>query len=366
MTVGTDVRLRPYRTVDDKIDGVVITFMDITDRRRVEEELRESEQRLRQVRRLVELSRDPIFIWDFDDGIVEWNRGSEELYGFSREDALGKKKEELLGTKVPGSSFAELQAKLADRGSWTGEVQHRTRTRGEVTVESRIVLEDVGGRRLALEITRDVTERKQWEKRQKMLLNELSHRIKNTLAVVHAIAHQSLRRGNAEEFIDRFDGRLAALARSHDLLVQSLWLGTDLSTLARNQLEPYTSDNPNRLQIEGGPISLPADVATPFGLVLHELATNAAKFGSLSTPQGVVNVSWTTELRNNQRTLTVVWHEKGGPPVTRPDASGLGSVLIESGIPGATVSRDFRADGLVCTIELPMPEGALNDTEGEA
>src|SRR5262249_39214835 len=107
-----DVRLRPYRTVDDKIDGVVVTFVDITERLQVERAMRENKEQLKKKQRLVDISHDPIFIWDFDDGIVEWNRGSEEVYGYSREEALGKHKEQLLATAVPGSSFAELRTKL--------------------------------------------------------------------------------------------------------------------------------------------------------------------------------------------------------------------------------------------------------------
>jgi two-component system CheB/CheR fusion protein len=163
-----DMRLRPYRTVDDKIDGVVITFVDVTEQLKVEEALRESEGLLRQEKRLVELSRDPIFIWDYDDGIVEWNRGSEELYGFSREEALGKKKDQLLATIVPGSSFEELRIKLLDEGSWTGEVHHRTKDGRDLIVETRIVLDTMADRRLVLESTRNVTERRQWERKQRL------------------------------------------------------------------------------------------------------------------------------------------------------------------------------------------------------
>src|SRR5262245_6592170 len=108
-----DVRLRPYRTVDDKIDGVVLTFVDMTDRRHAEDALRVSERRLRQEKQLVDLSRDPIFIWDFDGTIVDWNRGSEELYGYSRDEAVGKKKDKLLGTSK--ESFAALRMKLLDQ-----------------------------------------------------------------------------------------------------------------------------------------------------------------------------------------------------------------------------------------------------------
>lgn len=259
-----DVRLRPYRTVDDKIDGVVLTFVDMTDRRQTEEALRTIERRLRQQTQLVELSRDPIFIWDFSGTILEWNRGSEQLYGYSRDEAVGNKKNELLRTIVPGSSFAELRAKLHDEGSWSGELKHRTKDGRELIIESRIILETVGGQQLALESTRDVTERKAWDTQQRLLLRELTHRVKNTLTVVQSIAHQTRRFSKSyEEFTDRLDGRLAALAGAHSLLVDSDWRGADLATLAQKQFEPYAGGNTDRVRIKGGPMFLPADLATP-------------------------------------------------------------------------------------------------------
>ncbi len=155
-----DVRLRPYRTVDDKIDGVVLTFVDISERRHVEEALRESERQLQQQRHLVEMSRDPIFTWDFDGGIVEWNRGSEELYGYGRGEALGKRKEQLLGTTVPGGSLEALKAKLLQDGSWTGELTQRTKGGEVITVEGRLQLESFDGRRLVLESIGGIAGRK--------------------------------------------------------------------------------------------------------------------------------------------------------------------------------------------------------------
>jgi two-component system, chemotaxis family, CheB/CheR fusion protein len=155
-----DVRLRPYRTVDDKIDGVVLTFVDISERRQVEEALQESERALRQQKRLVEISHDPIFVWDFDGGIVEWNRGSEEVYGYSREEVLGKRKEQLLSAAVPGSSFEELRAKLLQDGNWSGELRHRTKSGETLTVEGRLLLESFDGRRLVLESTGGIVGRR--------------------------------------------------------------------------------------------------------------------------------------------------------------------------------------------------------------
>jgi two-component system CheB/CheR fusion protein len=352
-----DVRLRPYRTVDDKIDGVVITFVDVTERLHVEEALRTSEQSLRQVKRLVDVSRNPIFIWELDGGILEWNRGCEELYGYSREEAVGNRKDRLLATAVPGSSFAGLREKLLEEGGWSGELKHSTKTGRDLIVESRIVLDTIDGRRLALESVTDITERKEWEKRQRLLLAELAHRVKNTLTVVQAIAAQTMRTHSGEGFLERFNGRMSALAAAHNLLIQSEWKGADLGGLARGQLEAYTLENPNRVRFEGEPVLLPADLATPFGLVVHELATNAAKYGALSRPGGVVQISWSLISRNDQRAVRIVWREEGGPPAERPKA-GFGTSLIERGIPGATVQNEFTPRGLVCTIEAPLPSSA--------
>jgi two-component system, chemotaxis family, CheB/CheR fusion protein len=230
------MRMRPYRTLDDKIDGVVITFVDVTARREVEEALRDREERLRQKQELIELSLEPIFVWDFDDGIIEWNHGSEQLYGYSRDEAIGQRKEQLLATEVPGSSFDQLRQELLARGSWTGEVLHRTKGGRQLTVETRIELRRQAGRRLVLETTRDISDRKEWERRQQMLLSELTHRVKNTLAVVQSIAHHTLSASQSrEQFIASLDGRLSALAQAHSLLVESEWeVRSSVRWLVRN------------------------------------------------------------------------------------------------------------------------------------
>lgn len=303
---------------------------------------------------LIDFSRDPIFVWDFEHGIVEWNRGCEELYGFSRAEALGKRKEELLKTVVPGSSFAALRAALLRDGVWSGEVRQWTKDGRELAVEARIEVETIDGRRLVLENTRDISERKTWERQQQLLLRELVHRVKNTLAVVQSIASQTLRNTRTrEDFVERFTGRLAALAAAHGLMVQSEWKGADLEALTRVQLAPYASDD-GRVRIEGPPLSLPPDYATSFGLVLHELATNAAKHGALSVAGGRVSVRWTTGEHEDGRLLALTWEEKGGPPPRRNAKSGLGTALIDKGIPNTTVQRAFENGGFVCRIELPL------------
>jgi two-component system CheB/CheR fusion protein len=357
-----DIRLRPYRTIEEKIDGVVISFVEVTERRRIEQALRESALALRQEKRLVDISRAPTFIWDFDDGgIREWNRGCEELYGYTREEALRSQKEVLLATTVPGSSLAAVKAKLAEEGGWNGEFRQRAKDGREIIVESRLQLESFEDRRLVLESARDITERKRSEHRQQLMLGELTHRVNNALALAQSIAHQTMRGSTSvEDFGERFEARLLALARAHSVIIGSEWKGGDLGTLVRNELEPYVSGNPQRFTIDGEMVSLPADLVTSIGFVLHELATNAAKYGSLSQLSGTLNVSWQTSYRNNQRLLAINWHEDGGPKVAPPATTGFGSSLIERGIPNATVKREFRAEGMVCTIELPLPEASEN------
>ncbi len=350
-----DMRMRPYRTVDNKIDGVVITFVDITERRHTEDSLRESARQLRQQKQLVELARAPILVCEFDGGILEWNRGCEELYGYTREEAIGRRKQELLQTEVPGSSFDELMNKLREEGVWTGELVQRAKSGRALTVEAMMQLESVDGGQLAFQSVRDITDRKAWEERQRMLWRELTHRLKNMLAVVQSIAHQTMRaHPSPAEFVSRFDGRLAALESANSLLSDSNWESADLAGLVHKLLAPYAPEGSARCRVEGEPVWLPVDTATPFGLVLHELATNAAKYGSLSRPQGTILIRWTLKPTESQRVLEFVWEEHGGPSVERPGRSSLGSALIENAIPNSTVHREFRSGGLVCTIRVPL------------
>jgi two-component system CheB/CheR fusion protein len=206
----------------------------------------------------------------------------------------------------------------------------------------------------------DITERKAWETRQALLLGELTHRVKNTLSVVQSIAHLSLRSsGSPNEFVEQFDGRLGALAKSHGLLVESDWQGVDLKALVRQQLEAYMIGGRDRLRIDGDPVVLPPDLASPFGLVLHELATNAAKYGALSQPEGKVFMNWTVSNRNQNQFLKFVWREQGGPRVEEPEHAGFGTSVIDKGVPDAVVQREFSPEGLVFTIEFPMKEAQL-------
>lgn len=197
-------------------------------------------------------------------------------------------------------------------------------------------------------IGQDVTERKNWEKRQAMLLRELSHRVKNTLAVVQSLARQTLRSSpSTGRFVEAFEGRIRSLAASHSLLTEADWRGAMLENIIRHQVAALVDEGQDRIRLKGPALLLSAEVATQLGLVLHELATNAAKYGALSGPAGRVDIVWTV----TKTRLRLVWREHGGPRITgEPEHAGFGSILIASSTIRAT--RCFRPGGLICKLEF--------------
>jgi two-component system CheB/CheR fusion protein len=166
------------------------------------------------------------------------------------------------------------------------------------------------------------------------------------------------------EFVDLFEGRLAALAHAHTLLIESRWEGAELGHLVSTQLAAYIRDEGiQRLQLHGEPIMLSPDIATPLGLVLHELATNAAKYGALSSPKGKVDLDWTVRQEKKQQILKIIWRESEGPEVVLPNRVGFGGSLIERSLPGASVRREFLPEGLICTIEIDIARRPKSDVE---
>lgn len=193
-----------------------------------------------------------------------------------------------------------------------------------------------------------------------LLLGELSHRVKNTLATVQSIAAQTLQHEPApERFRASFTARLRALAQAHNLLSQTDWQGADLRDIVREDLAPHLDGcDDDRVRIEGGTVHLEPRAALTLGMAFHELATNAAKYGALSVPTGQVSVSWATPDREGGRVLDIVWAESGGPRVERPQRRGFGSAMIERSIEhelDGTVELAFEPTGLRCAIEVPLP-----------
>ena len=203
----------------------------------------------------------------------------------------------------------------------------------------------------------DVTERKEGEAHLRLLLRELTHRSKNLLAVIQAMARQTARHtGSVDSFLTQFGARLQALAASHDLLVRESWYGASLDELIRSQLGSHIDGSPGQVSIEGPAIALKPEAAQNLGLALHELAANAAKFGALSVPSGRVSVIWRRRDGAAENSLELDWREEHGPKVKNRRRKGFGSIVIERNLSralDAEVNLEFDPDGLRCHIVIP-------------
>ena len=225
----------------------------------------------------------------------------------------------------------------------------------------RVIERDAEGRPvLVFGVNYDISERKSAEERQRLLLRELNHRVKNTLATVQALASQTVRHArNPEEFLEAFSSRLQALGLAHGLLSDHEWRGIGIGELVRREVKPFDDTDSPRIVITGDDVLLSPDQALGLGLILHELASNAMKYGSLSVPAGIVRLAWRVEGRHQKRRLVLDWKESGGPAVTPPDREGFGSILIRRSLAkvlSSQVKHDFAPDGVIAEISMPLDE----------
>ncbi len=219
-------------------------------------------------------------------------------------------------------------------------------------------------------VSQDITERRLAEDRQALLLHELNHRVKNTLATVQSIASLTRRSGDNTDpaawnaFMDRLHG----MAKTHDLLTATQWQGALLEDVLKNELEPYQDGIRQRIRLRGPRINLQPGAVLALGLAVHELATNAVKYGSLSAAEGKVHVMWAVTSGSGQPALLVEWVESGGPPVNKPERQGFGSKLIQRGLAqqlGGEIKLDFAPAGVRCVITFPISTMA-SDQSGAA
>lgn len=200
----------------------------------------------------------------------------------------------------------------------------------------------------------DITERKLVEQQRDLLVAELSHRVKNTLATVISIARQSFAKARTvDEAQHAFSGRIRALAQTHGRLADANWAGVPFETMVLDELKPYSRDDGSNIRTTGPRVTFNPKSAVVLGMALHELATNAAKYGALSSKAGIVDVGWFED----SGTLAVTWAERGGPPVAPPERTGFGRVMIERALISdlqGKVDLDFAPQGLTCRIELPI------------
>ena len=208
----------------------------------------------------------------------------------------------------------------------------------------------------------DISEQVQTENRQTLLMNELNHRVKNTLAIVQGLAMQSFRQlPGSEGPRSTFNARLAALAGAHDLLTLSNWTTAGFVSTIQNAAEASAGADAERLTLEGPDFMLPPQAAVSLAMIIHELCTNAVKYGSLSVPDGRVMLSWTLDDSGNHRQISLRWLESGGPPVQAPAKKGFGSRLISHGFSTertGKVEMHFHPSGLECIVQAQLPKGA--------
>lgn len=329
-----------------KISLWCATHTDITEQRRLG-------QRVRQLARVIELSHEAILVWDFEHGIVLWNKGCEELYQHHRSEALGVRSHDLLATCHPQGNEA-FERDLRVNGEWAGELLHRAKDGSEVWVDSRQELIRSDGRDLVLETNRDITERRKASELRELLVAELDHRVKNSLAIVQSIARETARsQHDLAAFMTRFTSRLQALVTAQTILSDAHWTGAGLKHLLQSQTT-LTGADAAHISIEGPDVLLPPEIALQLTLVVHELTTNALQHGALSRSAGRVEIRW--HLGDGGATVMLDWRETGGPTVRPARTSGFGQRLIDrtGKLPALSTLLEYPPEGARCHISIAL------------
>jgi PAS domain S-box-containing protein len=315
--------------------GAVNMLLDVSER---------ASQRLASI---VESSDDAIISKDTSGIIKTWNRGAERVFGYTAEEAIGQPVTML----IPVDRLDE-EPEILQRVMRGERIDHyetvRQRKDGELIDISITVspLRNATGRVVgASKIARDITERKRAEAHREMLLGEMKHRVKNTLAMVQAFANQTLRSVSKEER-EKFGGRLRALAGAYELLTSETWNRAEMRRVVEQALEPFPVQ---RIVVEGPDCAVNATNASHLTLGLHELATNAVKYGALSNAEGRVQIDWLPEGQSHVR---LTWREIGGPAVPPPERKGFGSTLIELVL--ENVQLEYAPSGVVCVMSVPV------------
>jgi PAS domain S-box-containing protein len=353
---GSRVRFQPFPTPlydeQGKLVGAINLLVDVTEQRRAEADAA-------RLAAIVESSTDAVISKTLDGVVTSWNEGAAQIFGYDASEMVGQHITRLIPPELHEEE-REILGKLR-RGE---RIEHFETVR--VTKDGRRIdislsvspVQDKSGRLVgAAKVARDITQRKQAEETQQLLLGELNHRVKNTLATVQSIASQTLRRsGSPEEFVPSFMGRIRALADAHTLLTQSSWQGAEFGALVRDQV---IADESDRISWSGPEIMLPAALSLHLALVLHELGTNARKHGALSGPRGHVTVAWSVS-SGSPASLHLKWSETGGQPmhVEAPSKPGFGTTLIQrsmQSIEGGEAQMHVESNGISWTIQMSLP-----------
>ncbi|WP_448206619.1 PAS domain S-box protein [Azospirillum sp. sgz302134] len=328
------------------------TCTDIHNLKEAEQAVAESEER---VRRAIDDAPFPVMVHAEDGTIVHVSRSWLEATGYRRDEiaTIDDWTERAYGERRTAIRMDIERLHRLDRPIDEGEYVIRTADGRERTwaFRSSPIGRDAKGRRLVVSMAADITDRKDAEDRLRLLMREVDHRAKNALAVVQSIVLLS-RADDPAEFASAVEGRVTAMARAHALLAASRWSGADLATLAGEELGAFAQNG--RVAISGPPVAIVPEVTQSVSMVLHELVTNAAKYGALSVPEGNVAVTWKPEPGSGR--LALCWTETGGPPVATPTRHGFGTTLMEQTIldqMSGDLEMDWDPAGLRCRITLP-------------
>ena len=356
----------PIRDVHGRLVGVINCFQDVTERYRMLEAIGRSQHELREQQErwasTYEHAAIGIVEIDAEGRFLRVNEAICSIVGGTREELLGWK---LFGRTHPDDRDVdgELYRKQVAGEIGFYSIEKRFIRRDGRTiwmgVRSSTVRDDDGKFLYGVRVVQDITERKEAEERQKLLVDELNHRVKNTLATVQSLATQTARGTDSpEEFRQAFEGRLIALSQAHDQLTLRHWRNADLRDIVKGSTAPYLSRPEEQIRIEGDAITLTPRVALTLALVLHELTTNASKYGALSVPEGRIEIGWRIEPQADKPPrLNIEWQECAGPPVEAPARPGFGSRFIQGSVATelqGAARMEFEPQGLRCTLDIPL------------
>lgn len=354
------IQAAPVNGASGEFKGWCGTSVDIHDIKETQEALRRNEDQLRLALTVAKMGD---WSWDAVQNVVTLSDRSAEIFGLPH--GYASTREELDRLMHPADLpriHAAIQEAVENRTRYSLEHRIRradTHAQAWVSAQAQGIYGQDGSLLGITGVVQDITDRKHAEERQQLLIRELHHRVKNTLATVQAIVGSTARTASSiDEFYQGFVGRIVSLARTHNLLTEDLWQKASLQELIQTELGPYEDEARNHVIIEGPPVELPSEAAVPIGMAIHELTTNAAKHGALSTFGGQVNVKWRIEPGPERPMLHFSWTEHGGPHVTAPSRQGFGSRLLQRVLATqlqAQVNMDFPAEGLRFTMVLPIP-----------
>jgi PAS domain S-box-containing protein len=301
--------------------------------------------------------------WDIQRDLIEWDPAMTKVFGLGV--ALPPRRlDDLLELVHPEDRrSASLAVSDAVRKGIPAEYEFRPLPSDGperwIHNRSRVSYDGEGRPLYMIGACLDITERKRAEQRQTLLLHELNHRVKNTLATMQSLAMQTLRSSpGPEAFQTNFMARLMALSATHDVLTQRLWESATLDEILGAELKPHGGIDQQRIKAGGASVQLKPQQALSLGMALHELATNAAKYGALSSPQGSVEISWSvSQGEGGERQLEIRWRERDGPEVRAPERKGFGTRLIERSIVhelGGAIETNYAPTGVECQFRVPL------------